>query len=292
MLSKYKSYLFALVSVFLWASIAGVTKLLLQGLDSLQILFISTGFASLTLLLINVFSKKLHIIKQYKIKDYLKIVLTGFIGIFCYSFFLFTALFYLPAQEAFIINYLWPIMIVIFAIIILKEKLTIKKVIAMALSFIGIIIVVTKGNISSIDLSNPLGIALAISAAVCYGLFSVLVKKHKYDETVSMMLYHITGFLIAFVAVKSFSNIPDLNVFQTLGLAWLGGLTSGIGYVTWAIALKSGDTAKIANLAFITPFLSLIYIYVILGEKISIYSFVGLVIIVAGILIQSRNKEK
>ena len=289
MINKNKSYIFAFISIFFWASTATLTKMLLNGLDSIQILCISTFFATIVLFLINMFSKKLHIIKQYKISDFGKLFIIGFIGIFLYNFLLYTALFYLPAQEGFIINYLWPIMIVIFATIILKEKLNAKKIIAILLSFLGIVIVVTKGNVFDINLSSPLGVILAVLAAVCYGVFSVIVKKYNYDKTVSMMFYYLISFIISFIAMNIFSYIPNLNGMQILGLGWNGIFNSAIAFTTWALALKYGKTHKIANLAFITPFLSLVYINIFLGEEISIYSVVGLVIIVLGILIQNIN---
>ncbi|MCL2518194.1 MAG: DMT family transporter [Oscillospiraceae bacterium] len=286
-----KSYIFAGISIFFWASTATLTKIMLRDMDSIQILCISTFFASLILFLINLFSKKLPLIKQYKFADYIKFFLTGCLGIFLYNFLLYTALFYLPAQEGFIINYLWPIMVVIFATILLKEKLTIRKIIAILLSFLGIVIVVTKGNLFELNLSSPLGIAMAVSAAVSYGLFSVIIKKFSYDRTISMMFYYISAFIVSFIAMITVSGMPNLNLPQILGLGWNGIFSQAIAYMTWSLALQYGDTHKIANLAFITPFLSLVYIYIFLGEEISIFSLLGLVIIVSGILIQNYRKR-
>ena len=290
-MGKSKGYMFAGISIFFWASTAALTTILLEGLDSIQIACISALFASLTLFVINVCTKKISIVWQYGITDYIRFFVVGFVGVFAYSFLLFTALFYLPAQEAFIINYLWPIMIIIFAAILLKEKLTGKKVVAIVMSFVGIVIVVTRGNITKLDLSGPLGIVLAVLAAVSYGWFSVIVKKYEYDKTVSMMFYCISGFIASFVTMCIVSYVPTLNMAQILGLGWIGILTMGIAFTTWALALKYGDTHKIANLAFITPFLSLVYIYFLLGEEISIYSVVGLVVIVLGIIIQNRDTK-
>ena len=67
--------------------------------------------------------------------------------------------------------------------------------------------------------------------------------------------------------------------------------TSAIGFTSWVMALEKGDTAKISNLAYITPFLSLIWIALILKEKISIFSIIGLIVIVLGIIIQLKDKR-
>jgi len=288
---KNKSYLFAFTSIFCWASIAAVTKLLLVDLDSMQILCISTFLASLTLVIINAVTKKTSILKQYGAKDFTILILIGILGMFFYNFFLYTALVYLPAQEGFIINYLWPIMIVIFAAPILKEKLTAHKITAIGLSFAGIVIVVTKGNFNEIDLSSPLGIIFAVFAAISYGLFSVLVKKYAYDESISMMIFYITAFVISFIAMNLNSSMPSLNTMQWLGLAWNGIFNCALAYTSWALALKYGETDKIANLAFLTPFLSLVYIYFLLAEQISIYSVLGLFVIILSIFIQNFRKR-
>lgn len=65
-----------------------------------------------------------------------------------------------------------------------------------------------------------------------------------------------------------------------------------IANTVWVVALSLGNTAKISNLAYITPFLSLVWTFLILKEPLNIYSIVGLVVIVCGILIQIRDKDK
>jgi len=67
---------------------------------------------------------------------------------------------------------------------------------------------------------------------------------------------------------------------------------TAIPFTTWALALEKGDTAKISNLAYITPFLSLVWTSLILKEKLNPYSILGLVIIVLGILIQIKKEPK
>lgn len=283
-----KGYLYAFISIFFWASTTAVTKLLLKSLNSIEIMAISYVFAVITMLLITLFQKKLYIVKTLKLKDYLRFIFMGFVGIFLYTYLLYTALNYLPAQEALIINYLWPIMVVIFASLILKEKLNMKKIIAIVLSFIGIVIVVTKGNFSDINL-NPIGLLMALSGSIIYGLFSVLSKKYNYDNTISMLFYFLTALICSITATLLFYKIPSISVTELLGIAWTGIFTSAIAFTAWTLALKYGDTAKLSTIIFLTPFLSLVYIYFILGESISIYSVIGLMVIVIGIFIQNKK---
>lgn len=282
-----RSYFYALLTILLWGSSAAISKMLLSRLNDFQILLYVSLFAMIGLFLIVLFQKKLHLIRNYTIKDYITFSYMGFIGMYLYQIFFLKAMFYLPAQEAFIINYLWPVMVVIFASLILKEKVTLKKFAGIILSFAGVFLVACKGDIFTIKFDNTIGILYALMAAISYGIFSVLGKKLKYEEFVSMMFYYLFTFIYSLITVLATSVIPKVSLFQISGLLWYGIFVSGLAYVFWFLALKYGDTAKMSNIVFLTPFVSLIYIYLLLGEKILLTSFIGLLIIVSGMLVQS-----
>lgn len=286
-----KQYIYAGISIFLWSTTATVTKLLLGSINSMQILLFSSFFASIYLLIVNIVKGSLKQLKTYKIKDYIKISGIGFLGIFLYKLFLFLGINKMQASQAFILNYLWPIMTVVFACIILKEHITVKKMLAIILSFIGVIVVTSNGNIN-IPKENLIGALYCISAAISYGLFCVVNKKMNYNKYVSMMLFYIVSFIISliYILVTKEWFVPKAN--QLMGLLWIGIFTSAIAFTSWVLALEKEDTAKISNLAYITPFLSLIWTVLILKEKISIYAIIGLVVIILGILIQLNDKSK
>ena len=100
----------------------------------------------------------------------------------------------------------------------------------------------------------------------------------------------LVGYFAAFVltgiilAIRGELFIPKGN--QLLGIAWNGMFTMSLANTLWVIALSKGDTAKISNLAYITPFISLIWTSIFLKEKIEWTSVIGLLIIVIGIFIQ------
>ena len=287
-----KEYMYAFVSIFLWSTTATVTKLLLGTLNSMQILLVSSLFAFIFLLIVNIIKGNLKELKTYKIKDYLQISGMGILGVFLYYLFLYLGTDILQASQAFIINYLWPIMIVLFACIILKEKMTSRKLIAIILSFIGVIIVTADGNLLNIQKDNMIGAIYCILAAISYGLFSVLNKKTNYNKYLSMMLFYFVSFVISLLYIWLFKNSFKLEGVQLLGLLWVGIFTSATAFTSWALALEKGDTAKISNLAYITPFLSLIWTALILKEELNINSIVGLVVIVLGIFIQLKENKK
>jgi len=289
---KKEAYFYVLLAVLLWGSTASVGKLLLKDLNSIQIPFFTSIIAFITLLIITFFQKKFDLVKKYKIKDYFYFALMGLIGIFLYYTFFYKALMFSSAQEAFIVNYTWPVFVVVFSFMFKLEKFNLKKIIAILLGFIGVYIVVTKGSFSIDSINNIRGIIFALLGAICYGLFTIFTKKKNYERTTSMMFFYLFASIYFLIIILFFYKIPIINVTQFIGLLWLGILTSGLAFLFLQLAYKYGETAKISNIVFLTPFISLIYIYFLLGEKIIVSSIIGLMIIIAGIVLQSYNFKK
>ena len=283
---QLSAYFYLALCIILWAAIPVVSKKILVELNNIQMLFYSSIISFIVLFFVNIFQNKLHLLKQYKFKDYANMFLLGFLGTyFCYLI-LYGAFSIAGAQEVFLLAYTWPIMVVILGVFILKERLTFKKIIAILISFFGIFVIVTNGNLTNLNFSNLKGDFLALLYAFVFALFSILGKKFKYDQTVSALVFFLASviFMIPTILLLSHIKLPSINV-----LFWLflnGFFINGISYVFWFKALKA-PTHLVSNLLYLTPFLSLVYIHIFLGDKILISSFIGLSIIASGILIQS-----
>jgi drug/metabolite transporter (DMT)-like permease len=277
-------YLFAGIAIFCWSTTATVVKLLLGSLNSWQVLFITSLFAGIFLLIVTVVTGKIKLLKQYRLRDYLITLGCCLPGTLLYYVFYYTATAKMLASQAFIVNYLWPIISVIFACILLKEKVTPIKLLGILLSFSGVVIAIGKDMIS-FDSNTLIGVLCCVLGAVSYGLFTALTRKSGYDMTVSLMLSYFATFLITGVMMLISGDLPSVDWKQMLGFVWNGAVANGLANVIWMLALDAKDTAKISNLAYITPFLSLIWTAIFLGEKITVLSVVGLVVIVSGVLI-------
>ena len=287
-----KSYIYAGLTVLIWSTLATVVKLVLKDIPNFQALAISSAFAFVFLLILNIINGSIKEMKHYRIKDCLTMAGLGFLGLFMYSALYYYGIAELGSQEACILNYLWPMMIVIFACIILKERITVKKIIAMLMSFAGIVVLtLSSGGASS---GNRLfGIIACVTAAVCYGLFSVLNKKHSLNQNVTMMWIWFTTAVCSLVLSLIFENWQPIAGVQWLGIAWLGIVVNAVAYLLWAIALKgASDSAKIANLAYLVPFISIIISWLVLKEQITINAVLALVLIIGGILIQSISLKR
>ena len=285
-----KSYFYALVSVFFWSTTTTLSKLLLHSISTMQVLAVSSVFATLFLLMVNVFKGNLKQLKSYRPRDYLVLAGVGFLGMFLYRMLLFFGVARMLASQAMIVNYLWPIMAVLASCVILREKLTVRKAIAVVMSFLGVVIVTTGGNAAGLSGSDLTGTVLVAVAAVFYGLFVAINKRLQYDSFISMMFYNAVAAICAILGTLFSGETLLLTLSQNLGLVWVGVCNTAIGFVAWDLAMKTGDTAKVANLAYITPFLSLVVAYFLLGDPITIWSVGGLTVIVAGILLQLKDK--
>jgi drug/metabolite transporter (DMT)-like permease len=235
------------------------------------------------------FEKKMYVLKTYTVSDYVKIGASGFLGTYLYYVLLYAALAFTSASEGFILAYTWPMLVIILAFPLLKERLTLKKICSIFISFFGIVVIVTHGTIFALSFTSLQGDILALCGATVFALFSVLGKKYRYDQIVSVFIYFVTAlvFIIPTLFLFSSLKIPSLHIW--LWLLLNGFLVNGISYIFWFKALEYGDTSVTSNALYLTPFLSLVYIALFLGERILLSSIVGLVIIVVGIILQSVN---
>lgn len=284
-----KPYLYAFVAIAIWSTTATVSKLLLHSFTTIQMLAVCSAVAAVFLFTVNLLGGKIAVLKTYRLRDYFITAVVGMLGTFFYNMFLVFGIDKLLASQAMIINYLWPMMAVVAGCILLKEKMTARKAIAVAMSFFGVVLVTSNGSLTGFAGSNLLGALFCVLAAVSYGLFVVLNKRLPYESSVSMMLYYAVSTIVAVICLLISGNLPVLSGVQSLGLLWIGLGDYAIAYVSWALAMKAGQTAKIANLAYITPFLSLMVAHFFLGDPITVWSIGGLVVIVAGIFLQMKD---
>ena len=183
---------------------------------------------------------------------------------------------------------LW-LSVILLAFPLLRERLTIKKLCSLFISFLGIVVLVTHGRLFALSLTSLQGDLLALGGAAVFALFSVLGKKYRYDQVVSVFIYFVTAlvFIAPTLVLFSWLKMPSFHVWLWLLLNGL--VVNGISYIFWLKALEYGDTSVISNALYVTPFLSLVSITLFLGEQILLSSVVGLVIIVVGIVLQSVN---
>jgi drug/metabolite transporter (DMT)-like permease len=282
-----KAYLFALTAIFFWSTMSSAFKLTLRFIDYTWLLLYASLSSLIILFIILISQRKIHLLKKLKLVDFRNSAILGFLNPFLYYFILFKAYTLLKAQEAGTLNYIWPIVLVLLSIPLLKQKISYKSIIAIVISFIGILIISTEGHLFTLEFSSPLGVGLASGSAIFWALYWILNLKDKRDEIIKLFMNFGFGFLYIFITciILGGFEIPPTNAI--LGSVYIGFFEMGITYFLWLKALKlSINTAKVSNLVYLSPFIALIFIHLTVGETILTSTIVGLFFIIGGILLQ------
>jgi len=282
-----KAYFYAFVVVLFWSTVASAFKISLRYLDVLSLLFYASITSTAVFFVYLLFSKKLNLLKALSKKDYLHSALLGFLNPFLYYLVLFKAYSILPAQEAQPLNFIWPIMLVLLSIPLLKQKIKSKDFLAIIISFAGVFVISTRGDILGFKFTNPAGVLLATGSSLIWALFWIYNMKDKRDEVVRLFLNFAFGSVFIFLSMLLFARVTIPNLNGILAAAYVGLFEMGITFLLWLKALKlSKTTAHIANLIYLVPFLSLVIISLAVPEKILFSTIIGAIFIVGGIILQ------
>lgn len=290
-----KAYLYAVATVLLWSTVASAFKLTLGQMDFLEMLLGASVVSLAALFVIVLGQDKLSLIANSSREDVARSASLGFLNPFLYYVILFKAYSVLPAQEAQPLNWTWPIMLVLLSIAILKQPIRWVNVLAIVISFAGVLVISTRGDVLAFRFTNLPGALLALGSSVIWALFWIYNIKDRRDEIVKLFLNFAFGSVFTLAAVLLFGDIRIPATAGILGVVWIGLFEMGITFVTWLKALQlSRTTAQVSNLVYAAPFLSLFLIHFIVGEEILPSTVLGLVLIVTGVIVQqyaSRKKE-
>jgi drug/metabolite transporter (DMT)-like permease len=205
---------------------------------------------------------------------------------------LFKAYELLPAQEAQPLNYTWPIMISIFSVLFLKEKISLKIILGLVVSFTGVIVLATHGNIFTFKFNNLYGISLALGSSVIWASFWILKLKDKRSISVKLLSAFFYGTIFTLIYILFFEKFSIPQTKYLLGAVYVGFFEMGITFFLWMKGISlSNNQSKTSTLAYLSPFISLLFIAIILGEKILFSSIIGLILIISGIIVQHVKKR-
>lgn len=203
------------------------------------------------------------------------------------------SLFIAPSAAAQPLNMIWPIVLTLLSVPLLGQKISRWSITGLLISFLGVIFISSQGGPDGFLKTNFAGVLLALGSSVFWSLYWILNIRDKRDGVLKLFLNFLFGLLFLSVIMYFFS---DYHVTTGIGLyaaIYIGMFEVGITYVFWMKAMQlSTNNAKIGNMVFLTPFLSLIFIRFILEETLFITTFIGLAFIVAGILVQQLDRGK
>jgi len=185
---------------------------------------------------------------------------------------------------------IWPITLALLSAPLLKHKITIRNIVAILISFVGVIFISSQGSFAGMANTNLTGALLAIGSSVIWALFWILSVLDKRDEIFKLFWNFVFGLVYLLIAAFLFTDFSFPEIKGLPAAVYIGLFELGITYILWMKAMQlSENNAKTGNLIFLSPFLSLVFIHFILGETIYLTTFAGLAFIISGIWFQQKK---
>jgi drug/metabolite transporter (DMT)-like permease len=178
-------------------------------------------------------------------------------GLFGYHAAYFVALRNAPVVEAGLINYLWPLLIVLFSALLPGERLKWQHIVGSVLALAGAVLVVTGGHGFAFDPAYVGGYAAALFAAVVWGAYSVASRRFSHvpsDAITGFCL--LTAILAALVHVMIEPTIWPANALQWAAIIGLGLGPVGLAFYVWDVGVKHGDIQVLGAASYATHLLS------------------------------------
>ena len=176
-------------------------------------------------------------------------------GLFGYHLLLFIALRSAPPVQANLVNYLWPLLIVVLSPWLLPGlRLSARQVAAAAIGFIGAGLAVTGGR--ALDAPFAWGYVAALASAFIWATYSLLTRRVAPFPTAAIGLFGLVSGLLALACHAAFEPRTGLSWHDAGFIAAIGLGPLGAAFFLWDAALKRGDPRRIALLSYLTPLLS------------------------------------
>lgn len=249
-----------MAAIALWAMLAGIGAIL----GELPPFFVTgTG-----LLIGSVLSLIVSRGQVTKLKVPARTLAVGVFGLFGFHAALFTALKLAPPVQANLVNYLWPLLLVVLAPLFLSgTSLKLRHLIAGVVGFLGAAIAILSGG--KISEGGLIGYLFALLAAIIWAVYSLLTKKLPHFDSAAVGLFASVSGILAMAAhflweVPVTPTITQWLLLVVLGLGPLGG-----AFYLWDYALKAGDPQRIGLLSFLTPLLSTTLLLVVTGRELT-----------------------
>ncbi|UYG06825.1 DMT family transporter [Halomonas sp. M4R1S46] len=279
---------FGLGAVGLWSTVATAFKVALQHMTPLELMWIAS---LVSWALIGALVVRRGLLGEALGRGWRTAAWAGLMNPVAYYLVLFAAYDRLPGQEAMALNYTWALAMALLAVPILGQRLTRMDILAGLIAYSGVWVIATRGRVLDVAFADPLGVGLALVSTLLWALYWLLNARDHRSPLVAQWQNFSVG-------------VPVLTALVVLGpgLQWVGGtglaagiyvglFEMGIAFVLWQLAVHTvSRTAKVSNLIFLSPPVSLVLLYVIVGEPILPSTLVGLVLILGGLGLQQWQK--
>ena len=292
--SNWKFLSIMTICVFVWALAfpfikIGLKELSFINLTIMRFLVVCITFITLLLIKTNSFSK------LYK-KDILPIFLLGFFGVIVYNLGLNYGEQLISPGAASLIIATIPVFIVIFAVILLRERIGLIKLLGIIISLCGVLIISALGTKEAVIRITYFYAAIAVLIAAIMGaLYTIAGKKflERYNGlslTAYAILLGSLG-LIPFISKSLFDEVAVMSINGWIAVLFLGLCSTVVGYVIWYVALKIKTASEISVFLYAIPIISTIVSFFWLGYHITEFFVLGGILVLSGLIIVNYKKQ-
>lgn len=290
MKTKLLFYWKPLTAVVVWGASFIATKIALEELAPLSIIFLRLILASIFLAVLAVYSNKKFTISW---KNHGSIFILALIAAF-HLWIQVTGMQYTTAANTGWIIGTAPIFMAIVGFVVFKESLSPIRIFGILLAFFGLLTLMSKGDFSSIDFLSNQGDFLILASAFTWSIYSAVNKK--ISLSYSPLLTVLFLFVMMAIIISPFSITADaiqsaktLSAKGCIAILFLGIFCSGIAYVLWAQALKEMDSVKVGAFLYFEPFVTVFAAWILLKEEITFMMILSGIIISIGVLLVNFN---
>lgn len=278
------AYMLALGAIVLWGTLAALGASLTHLPP-----FLLTGLA---LLVGSVIALPLSRFDWRQWRVPLPTLALGVYGLFGFHFLLFLALRHAPPVEANLVNYLWPLGMVVLAPVFLPGVgLRAVHVVAALVGFVGAALAIVGGKVGALQGGGmQWGYLLALGSAFIWASYSLLTQRVAAFPTAAIGSFALVSGLLSLVCHVWLEPSVSLTGSDVARLMVLGLGPLGAAFFLWDAALKRGDARKIGLLSFITPLLSTLLLLAARGETPGWHVLAAAVLIVGAAIVGTRAK--
>jgi drug/metabolite transporter (DMT)-like permease len=279
--------------LFLWGTYAAGSALMLRMLDVHQLQFWIYLTATATLLTIRCARRGPKGGSPAGAPGWKRFARMAGCGalIFGYFFFYNTALESVPTAEAAVLNYTFPLWIVLLEMLTGGARPTPVKLLALMVGAFGVLFLMTQGNLRAFRLTYWRGDLMALAAALCWALFSLLSRRVEAGLVDSHLVYMAVGMALATAETCAFSSFVWPGWAALAGLLWLGGGSFILSNFLWVRSLKTMPLSLCASVSFLTPFATMLLIALLLRQPLSGQQWAGCAILLAALVLERAQQK-
>jgi drug/metabolite transporter (DMT)-like permease len=292
----FTGYLFAIIATLIWSGNYIVARGLKESIPPVSLAFWRWLVAIIVFLPFAL--KQLILEWKWVKKNFLFLSIISILGISIFNTLIYIAGQTTTAINLSLISITFPIFIVIIARLFLKETISINKIIGIIIVVFGVLLLVTKGNITELFLIDfVIGDFWMLLASLIFAIYSILLK-YKPKE-MSLLPFQLITFIIGTLYLLPYyiweyttSESVVLDKTTIGSILYVGIFASLIAFILWNKAILQVGATKAGLIYYTIPLFSGFFAYVFLKEKITAIHLYSLFLIISGILIALYTSKK